>query len=236
MVLTRLQQRLAATACIQRAFRLYLQRRYRGDLHNWDDVDPISQEPVCTIPRTRLFCLDGNGYDSWAWLRWFHKSETHPTTRHPISPPQVRRCYEAALRGAAISKVIPPVVQKLLEKYKTPLQIRHISIVSISPVRWYMMVYISPLYRLLYVNVEISQTDGQHLPTASVSYDVEERNSDCRIFPSNNAVSLGLQERTFVFGSDLETTTLANNPTTTTTTSMLSPRSTSSSTDSEFTP
>jgi len=74
--------------------------------------------------------------------------------------------------------------------------------------------YISPLYRLLYLNVEICQDEDHERPTASVSYDVEERHTDARIIPANNSVTRGVQERTFVFGSDMETTSLAEGATT----------------------
>jgi hypothetical protein len=97
---------------------------------NWDDLDPISLEPVCsTWPYFEIgasgadndaaaAAADAPGqspgrgvrrYDAWAWLEMLVRCETgeyrHPTTGEPLGAKDraacVRACREAAAKTAA---------------------------------------------------------------------------------------------------------------------------------------
>jgi len=215
MVQTRHGQREEAAKRIQTAFRQYTHKRYASWATNWDDRDPISLEPIKTLPRIRLFRMRVGvhmyAYDSWAWLRWIYRSETHPISRKLLTIDAICACYNAARASAdVLSDTVPDDVKSTLAKYENPVSIRNVSIVSVRPVRWYMLVYISPLYKLLYLNVEICGTSP---PYANVSYDVEERQMVATRGSNISLEEVGAtcttEERTFIFASDRRATSQA---------------------------
>jgi hypothetical protein len=206
MVLTRRQQKEQAATLIQRHYRCYTYRRLRSWAANWDDVDPISLEQIRSLPQVRLFRMQVGrktyAFDSWAWLRWIYRSEVHPTNREAITPEAIWDCYRAARDSADVLADVPADVKRTLQKFQNPVNIRNVSIVSVRPVRWYMLVYVSPLYKLLYLNVQIC---GTAPPFAKVSYDVNERTLTSESVTSDMGatdVSRVAEDRGFIFASD----------------------------------
>ena len=174
MVRTRSQRRELYATVIQRAFRAYLRRRFKGWLYNYSDNDPITLEPVGLTPKHRIFTMSVGhhrvGYDSYAWIKWLIRHDTHPLTREPISIETVHACFNAAQRAHQHQRGGAPTdVRACLDRYGTPLRVHYITVLSVSPVRWSMLMYLSPLYHLSSLDIQISKSNP---PYASVLYDV----------------------------------------------------------------
>lgn len=179
MVQTRSQHQAKEKAAqkIQRAAKAWLNH----PLSNADDRDPITLELIADIPRDRLFYMrtaSGRrmGFDACAWLPWLLHDGRHPSTRERVPRSTVRACLRTAnaylKKNPAESTV---QLRAAIEKYTQDLKIQYITLVSLHPVRWFMLLVVSPLKRLQSLHVEISS--GVH-PQATVSYEVTDARDD----------------------------------------------------------
>lgn len=174
MVQTRSQTHQAnekAAQKIQRAAKAWLNH----PLSNADDRDPITLELISEIPQDRLFYMrtaPGRrmGFDACGWLPWLLRDGRHPVTRERVPLSTVRACLRTAdaylQKNPAESTV---QLRAAIEKYTQDLKIQYITLVSLHPVRWFMLLVVSPLKRLQSLHVDISA--GVH-PQATVSYEV----------------------------------------------------------------
>lgn len=150
-------------------------------MDNAHDIDPISQEPVRCIPAHRLFTVKlasglTMGYDAFAWVRWLLRNNTHPTTREPLPVRCMRECYEVAVHASTIEEA-PPRVERCLRRFEVPVSVRYVTIFSLRPVRWSMLLWVSPMYKLVSLDVQVSDATP---PFASVSYEVLPRDDEAR--------------------------------------------------------
>lgn len=84
---------------IQKASRIYLEKRYQKLCANFDDDDFIMLNPVKLIPRSLLIVLDNQAFHCGYLLKWILKSNKplHPLTREPL---------EEGIRTECVSKIV----------------------------------------------------------------------------------------------------------------------------------
>ena len=151
--------------------------RPRRLIANYDDIDPISMESISSLPPLRLFTLrESNhkkyGYDSYAWIKWISHHSLHPITRAPLGADAVWACYNAAKRSVANDKDAPAQVKRCIEKLDTPLKVHYLTVLSFRPTRWTMLLFVSPLYELRSIHVNVSLAYSN---LVNITYDVVRR-------------------------------------------------------------
>ena len=206
----RIRKRSLACKAKRRVTRSRANSNASSTYANEDDVDPISRERIQDVPEARLFSItESNGktyaYDSYAWIRWIVHHTAHPLTREPLSPQSVKACYESAKRSVKMDADAPSYVERCIQKLEVPVRVHYVTILAMHPFRWTMLLFVSPLYHLRSVSVEISD----HAPhQASIRYDARKKTAastkrlpmEARIQPKGKYVRIDAVQ--FAIGTD----------------------------------
>lgn len=72
---------------------------------NKNDIDPITQEPIASIPIDRGFELSCENkrylFDAFAWVKWLDSDARHPETRQLVHPDIIREAARRVLEYAS---------------------------------------------------------------------------------------------------------------------------------------
>lgn len=187
-----------AVVRIQRCARRYMAKHLMCSLSNRDDNDPITLEPVCSIPRDQLFVFrmpNGKkyGYDAYAWVQYMVRDSRHPSTRERLPSTAAHSCYTSAMRAFKARGAEDAAVVDALHKMRMPASLVHIEqrpaperkfsgAARRRQWRWILLLRVSPLYTLKSVKV------SGHMSTPIIEYEIEDSRLNQKFLNSASSI------------------------------------------------